>query len=399
MADERSTHGRLRPDIIIKNDWVAKAYDQFPVDVLNVSSHDLRYFAEAFSKTDFARRVESRPLLSRIVGANTAAESPNLLSPKPFIVREVPSREPGGKSIRVAFIGLTEATPAPPTGFKFLDPAESARTTASEARKSADVVVALAKLSLVEADRVARAAPGIDAIIAGNAESIIESFTPPHYVGQTLIVFTPFETRMLGELRFYRGSQGKFTTKQRFIALDEALVPEDPSAKQLVQAALAAESQARSNSIKLLEDWLAVSRTPVTNSLNHPNSKNSEATATFVSSSACSQCHTSQYLKWANGPHAHATDPLPPRALEFETSCLACHATGSAPSLANNSVVSARLQSVQCEQCHGPGSKHVANPGKGYGRIPDMQAACLTCHSAEASPGFDLKGAWERIRH
>src|SRR5215813_10535787 len=234
MGDERSTHGRLRPDIIAKNDWVAKAYDQFPVDVLNVSSHDLRYFAEVLSKTDFDRRVKSRPLLGRIVGANTAAETPNLISPKPFIVREVPSREPGGKSTRVAFIGLTEATPAPPTGFKFLDPAETARITASEARKSADVVVALAKLSLVEADRVARAAPGIDAIIAGNAESLIESFTPPHYVGQTLIVFTPFETRMLGELRFYRSSQGKFTTKPRFIALDEELEPEDPSAKKLV---------------------------------------------------------------------------------------------------------------------------------------------------------------------
>jgi hypothetical protein len=50
MSDERNAHGRLRPDILIKNDWVAKTYGQLPVDVLNVSSHDLRYFAESLSR-------------------------------------------------------------------------------------------------------------------------------------------------------------------------------------------------------------------------------------------------------------------------------------------------------------------------------------------------------------
>ena len=397
MADERSAHGRLRPDIIIKNDWVAKAYDQFPVDVLNVSSHDLRYFAEAFSKSNFAHNLESRPLLGRIVGANTIADSPRFVSPKPYIVREVRSREEAGKAIRVAFVGLTETTPAPPTGFKFTDPAEASRIIVPQARKNADVVVALAKLSAAEADRIAREASGIDVIIAGNAESIQESFTPPHYVGQTLIVFTPFETRMVGELRFYRGAKGNFTTKQRFITLDEILVPVDPDAKQLVDTSMAAESRARSNSTKLLEDWLAFSRTPVTTPTSDPHSRNSEAAATFVTSSACGQCHTSQYIKWSNGAHAHATDPLPPRAVEFETSCLDCHASGSMRGTDNKAVV-ARLQGVQCEQCHGPGSAHIANPGKGYGRISDMQT-CLKCHSSETSPGFDVKAAWERIRH
>jgi len=398
MADERNAHGRLRPDIIIKNDWVAKAYDQFPIDVLNVSSHDLRYFAEAFSKSNFARIRETKPLFTRIVGANTVAESPSLVAPRPFIVRDLPSRE-GGKAIRVAFVGLTETKPAPPAGFKFTDPAEAAKIAVPQARKNADVVVALAKLSAAEADRVAREAPEIDVIIAGNAESILESFTAPHYVGQTLIVFTPFETRMVGELRFYRGLQGKFTTKQRFIALDETLVPEDPGAKQLVEAAMGAESQARSNSMKLLQDWLTVSRTRIANTGGDSNSKSNEPPADFVGSSACSQCHTTQYLKWANGPHAHAADPLLQRGVEFEASCLDCHASGPTLATANNKQITAKLQSVHCEQCHGPGSKHIANPGKGFGRISDMQSTCLKCHSAETSRGFDLKAGWERIKH
>jgi 2',3'-cyclic-nucleotide 2'-phosphodiesterase (5'-nucleotidase family) len=390
MSDERNAHGRLRPDILIKNDWVAKTYGQLPVDVLNVSSHDLRYFAESLSKTDSARRNETIPLLRRIVGANILAESPNMVSPRPFIVREVSSRQGGAKSIRVAFIGLTETKPSPPVGFRFTDPAEAARTTSVEARKNADLVVALAKLSVAEADRVARAAPGIDVIIAGNAESLLESFTPPHYVGQTLVVFTPFETRMIGELRFYRGEQGKFTTKQRFITLDETSVPEDAATKQLVDAATAAESQARSNSIKLLEHGLASSGPTG----QRDDLRSGDSPATYVTSLACSQCHAAQYLKWANSAHARATDALPPRAAEFEISCLNCHATGSTPQAAG-----AKLQSVQCEQCHGPGSKHVTNPGKGYGRIPQMQTTCSNCHSAEISLGFDLKVAWEQIKH
>jgi len=204
---------------------------------------------------------------------------------------------------------------------------------------------------------------------------------------------------MVGELRFYRGAQGKFTTKQRFIALDETLVPEDPRAKQLVDAAMTAESQARSDSMKLLQDWLTVSRTRTANTSGDSSSKSSEPAATFVSSSACSQCHTTQYLKWANGPHAHAADSLLQRGVEFEATCLDCHASGPTPAIASNKNIMAKLQSVHCEQCHGPGSKHIANPGKGYGRIPDMQSACLQCHSAETSPGFDLKAGWERIRH
>ncbi len=399
MADERSAHGRLRPDILTKNDWVMKAYAQFPVDVANVSSHDLRYFTDARARAEFSR-AEPESLFGRLVSANTTSESTAIAAPRPFIIRELPSRQNGLKPVRVAFIGLTETTPAPPAGLKFTDPAEAARRTLPEARKSADLVVVLAKVkSQLEVARIAREAPGIDVIIDGNAESVEDAFTPPVYVGATLIVFTPFETRMLGELRFYRNAQGKFSTKQRFITLDEALVPEDPAAKLVVDAATNAESAARSNSKTLLENWLAGSRMRVTTQPPDAGSPRGGPSPTYVSSAACSQCHVAQYMKWANGPHAHATDPLPARWVEFEASCLDCHATGSNPATATTKLETARLQSVQCEQCHGPGGNHVAKPGKGYGRVANMPSACAACHTAETSPDFDLQTAWAKIKH
>ena len=400
VADERSAHGRLRPDIVAKNDWVLKAYGQFPVDVINVSSHDLRYFADGLTKAEFARRSVTEPLLNRLVSANTVSESSEIVAPRPFIVRELPSRKHGAKPVRVAFIGLTETTPAPPAGLKFTDPAEAARRTVPEARKNADLVVVLAKVkSQLEVARIAREAPGIDVILDGNAESLEDAFTPPVYVGATLIVYTPFEARMLGELRFYRNAQGKFSTTQRFITLDEALVPEDPAAKLMVDAAARAESEARRDSKKLLDDWLASSSPRVTNQPAGPNSLRGESAPTYVSGKACSLCHVSQYLKWANSAHAQATNALPPRAGEFEAGCLDCHATGSKPGTATAKPEMARLQNVQCEQCHGPGSDHLARPAKGYGRIDRMQSACASCHNSEISPGFDVHTAWEKIKH
>lgn len=369
-----------------------KAFEQFPADAVNVSSHDLRYFSGALRKSEFARRVEAEPLLGRLVSANTVSESSDLLPPRPFIIRDVPARQAGAKAIRVAFIGLTETTPAPPPGFKFIDPSEAAKRAAAEARKKADVVVVLAKVSSEEAAHIAREASGIDVIITGNGVSLAETFTPPFLVGHTLVVFTPFETRMLGELRFYLSPEGKFTTRQRFIALDETTIPEDAAAKRIVDAAAKAESQARMNSKKFLGDWPSNSpaRTPGSGSVKGES---------LVTSLACSQCHLAQYMKWSNSAHSHAGDKLALRSYEFEASCLNCHATGAKTENSIDNPEVAGLQGVQCEQCHGPGAGHVAKHDKGYGRVADMKSACASCHTSETSPGFDTNAAWAKIKH
>lgn len=399
MSDERGGHGSLRPDVLAKDDWVFKAFNEFPVDVVNVSSHDLRYFSNLLDKKEFASRLSAQPVLDRLVSANTVSEAPGLVSLRPFIVREVPARQTGAKPVRVAFVGLTEVSPAPPSGFKLADTIETAKRVVPAAKKQADLVVLLAKVGSEEAGRIARAAPGIDVIIAGNSLTIEQAFTPPLYVGQTLIVFTPFETRMLGELRFYASAQSKFTTRQRFITLDEIAVPEDPAAKKLVDAATVAETDVRSNSRRLLETWLAGSNDHIVARTLRMSPPGDSSTASYATNSACSQCHIAQYMKWADSAHASATNPLPTRAIEFEAACLNCHATGSQPGNAGAKAVIAKLQNVQCEQCHGPGSLHVAKPRKGYGRIASIQANCASCHTAATSPGFDLKTGWEKIKH
>ncbi len=103
-----------------------------------------------------------------------------------------------------------------------------------------------------------------------------------------------------------------------------------------------------------------------------------------------------QYVKWSNSKHAHATDALVSKQFEFEVSCLSCHATAQ-PKM--NAAEMTKMQQVQCEQCHGPGGDHAAKPGKGYGRIANIQAACSACHTPDTSPNFDAQTAWEKIKH
>lgn len=388
FTSEGNAHGGLRPDVQAKDDWILKSYDDFRVDVINVAAPDLRYVSTLLAKPEYLRRVQAQPALKRLISANTASDPASAMSLQPFIVRDLPARNAGGKPVRVAFVGLTTATGVTPRGFKLSDPLETARRVVPEARKQADVVIVLGYLNPEEATRLATQVAGIDAIIAGNSQNDGAYFTPPLTAGQTLILFTPYETRMLGELRAYHETSGKYSLRTRFISLDETF-PNDAAALQLVDAARETEENTRSQSKKTLESWLATS---------HGTKPGAEAAAGYISSRACAQCHQAQYIQWANSGHAHATDKLPPRWVEFEASCLNCHATGQRTE-ASGKVVLAGLQSVQCEQCHGPGAEHLQKPGKGYGHINNVQAMCAACHTAEVSPKFEFQAAWAKIKH
>lgn len=388
FTDETNAHGVVRPDVRAKDDWILKAYDDFKVDVINVASPDLRYFSELLARSVFAARAASQPALNRLISANIATESTEATNLAPFMVRELAARDAAGKPVRIALVGLTEAGANTPRGFKISDPIETARKVVPQARKQADVVIVLAYLKVEAASNLAAQVPGIDAIIAGNSQSEGSYFTPPLTVGQTLILFTSYETRMLGEVRGYRDAGGKFSLRTRYITLDETF-PDDEAATQTAAGARDAEDTARNQSKKTLEGWLEASRSAT---------RGAESSPAYVSSAGCAGCHQAAYIQWSNSAHAHATDKLPPRWVEFETGCLACHATGQ-KSDPGGALQLARLQSVQCEQCHGPGGDHVKKPAKGYGRIAAIQQMCAGCHTSKVQASFDFQAAWAKIKH
>jgi hypothetical protein len=358
---------------VIKDEAVISAYDQFHVDVANLSAHELPYISHVMAGADFARQLEAHPILKRLVSANMVGQAS--FAPSPYLIRELKPKSSATalKPVRIAFIGLAEPGAVALKGLKITNPIEAARRVLPEAKRQADLVILLAHMKTDLVTRIAREVPGIDIIIAGNGEY----FTPPIRLGQTLVLFTANETRMLGEIRFYRDAQGQITNRVRYISLDEQ-VPQDATAMRLVVSvrdALRALGEERARLVARLN----------THRNQDPLTQNG-----YVSAQSCGKCHLPQYMHWANSDHARATDRLFSQQSEFDASCLSCHASGMG---------SAMLPNVQCEQCHGPAADHIAKPSKGYGRIKNAKALCSNCHTAQTSLGFDFQAYWAKIKH
>ena len=152
---------------------------------------------------------------------------------------------------------------------------------------------------------------------------------------------------------------------------------------------------------------------------------------TYVGSRTCGDCHSAAYEVWHKTPHAHATQTLvePPERFDvprhFDPECLSCHVTGWNPegffpekSGYTGLDSSPLLHGNGCENCHGPGSAHVAaENGDGalnqvqidrlrqQMRLPlaEAEQACLKCHDLDNSPDFHVMGTfqkyWKLIEH
>ncbi|HWC75858.1 MAG TPA: multiheme c-type cytochrome [Blastocatellia bacterium] len=335
-------------------------------------------------KAEGGARGANVPMLKRIVSANIVADSADAMTPPPFLIREI-STGSGSKPVKVAFVGSTFPTAQPPLGFRITAPVEAVGRIVPEAKRKADLVIVLAHGKLDEIIRLAREVPGIDVILAGTGDM----FNPPLRIGETLVAFSAYETRFLGELRIYRDAGGLFTTRTRLISLD-SVVGDDEAGVKVATEVTEAQLKAFKANQALLGEWLTLVR---------PRSNGSAGE--YASSNACSQCHSAQYLKWANTRHSRASDQMSLKAAEFDSSCLACHGSGLQKSGVLASGELPKLANVQCEQCHGPGAQHVAKPAKGYGRVgaAGMKALCASCHTPQASPNFDLMTGWQKIKH
>ena len=157
--------------------------------------------------------------------------------------------------------------------------------------------------------------------------------------------------------------------------------------------------------------------------------------ATFVGSQACMECHEDEVSIWKDTHHSHAFASLDPankgegherlnginRTADPE--CLACHVTGWDPKQYTRfrsgflnaefaqTDAEKRLQSLladnQCENCHGPGSQHIALANSGADNAADSvrityenaKSTCIRCHDGDNSPEFDFEKYWKDIEH
>ena len=158
--------------------------------------------------------------------------------------------------------------------------------------------------------------------------------------------------------------------------------------------------------------------------------------ASYVGAAKCGECHTKAHEIWKNTPHAHALESLDPtfkrKGFErlhgvdksFDPECIACHVTGWDPEeylryesgFLNSEFATEdaekQLQGLlagnQCENCHGPGNRHVEyiEAGNKDAAITEVKVTllqveqtCNKCHDGDNSPKFDFEKYWEDVKH
>ncbi|QEH34211.1 Perchlorate reductase subunit gamma precursor [Aquisphaera giovannonii] len=135
------------------------------------------------------------------------------------------------------------------------------------------------------------------------------------------------------------------------------------------------------------------------------------AGATFVGAETCKQCHPNTYARWATTKHAQAfasleKDPKPNTT--FDAECISCHTTGFEYNSGwRSEAATAYLKGNQCENCHGPGSRHIVKPDDLAARAPmkltaeqaDKGRMCIRCHDEDNSPKFNFATYYGQIVH
>jgi hypothetical protein len=141
------------------------------------------------------------------------------------------------------------------------------------------------------------------------------------------------------------------------------------------------------------------------------NSVSGAPGAAFVGADNCRFCHERSYKKWASTGHAKAYvslehDPKP--NVIYDAECISCHTTGFEYNSGWKSPArTSYLKGNQCENCHGPGSKHCEQPDNpAYldamhltAEQADKNRLCIRCHDEDNSPHFEFTKYYRRISH
>lgn len=121
--------------------------------------------------------------------------------------------------------------------------------------------------------------------------------------------------------------------------------------------------------------------------------------ASFVGVEKCTECHDEARKVWDKTAHATAYPTLQKDFKEFNLDCVSCHVTGYGKPGGSTVTWNEKLQNVQCEECHGPGSLHVKDPKNKALLIasPKSDSCVSGCHHPPHVEGFDAKAKMKMI--
>jgi 2',3'-cyclic-nucleotide 2'-phosphodiesterase (5'-nucleotidase family) len=121
--------------------------------------------------------------------------------------------------------------------------------------------------------------------------------------------------------------------------------------------------------------------------------------AGYMGVDACTDCHDEERKVWDATGHARAYPTLQKDFKEYNLECVSCHVTGYGKPGGSTVTYSDKLQNVQCEVCHGPGSLHAKDPTKkGLIVLKPAPETCVSeCHHPPHVEGFDAAAKMKLI--
>jgi hypothetical protein len=326
----------------------------------------------------------------------------------------------------------------------------AAITTAFNAAKAngANMVVALASVGRGEAKRIADSVPGLTAVIVGEPDMGGEANTPTpagERIDKVIVAETSNHLQTVGILDFYvrdksyefadasgldqgraksalyekiqklRGEkanleQAKKSTaamdmqreiddaKRELSKLESAPAPQKGSYFRYRVRPIESDLGESKNVSELLrafyKDINESNRKAFANRTPTPVGKD-EPSYTGVES--CVGCHADAKKVWDGTAHAHAYKTLSDQFKEFNLDCVGCHVTGYERPGGSTVTAVEKLKDVQCEVCHGPGSRHAANPKVAIPVKQPTAQSCEACHHPPHVHSFDGQAKMQLI--
>ena len=263
--------------------------------------------------------------------------------------------------------------------------------------RSVDIRVLLSHATLAETRELAKKFPEFDLVVCtGPSEDPVSTYSEK--VGSTTLVMSGHKGKYVAVVGWFPDTETKFRTE--LVKLDGDRFADPPKMIEHMKY-----YQSVLKDLKLAETEPAVKH-----SSGH----------SFVGAERCGKCHEKAFAKWKTTGHANGFESIRkgrrniPR--NHDPECLACHVTGwhrqevfRYESGYLNEMTSKHLLGNQCENCHGPGSRHIdlieageEEEAKKLMRVTKVQARdklCYTCHDLDNSPHFDFDSYWEKVAH
>ncbi|HEX7077863.1 MAG TPA: multiheme c-type cytochrome [Candidatus Eisenbacteria bacterium] len=280
-------------------------------------------------------------------------------------------------------------------GLSFADPVASLARAVDSLRARADLVIAIGRIAPATIRRIARACPGLDAIVSCEFEtprravaagrSILDPEDQSGFLDSLLVLYTPLRNYGLQTARLGIDARGRIATariEQQHLYED---VPDDPQVRDALtrfydRVGRSASAQA---SVRPLFEW-----------------DGGRLKGRYVGAERCIECHEEEYAQWKRTPHASAFKTLLDLHRHYQPRCVSCHVVGyGTPHGYQVGAPERPLGDVQCETCHGPGAVHVGDPRASNIRKDVPERVCLECHNPEHSARFDYAEKLPLVRH